>query len=55
MGAAIWLGRLAGNYVMQIWGLIIGIISAMVIGLGMAFIVGRLWSRISQRFRIPPK
>ena len=52
MGAAIWLGRLAGNYVWQIWGMIAGIFAAMAVGLVVAFIVGRIWGLLSQPLRV---
>ena len=47
MGAAIWLGRLAGGYAGQTWGILAGIIAGMAVGFGVALVVGKLWGKVS--------
>jgi hypothetical protein len=59
MGAAMWLGRLAGGYagqsvsikVGQGWGMAAGIAAGMVVGFGAAFLVGKIWGKISSRLQ----
>ena len=54
MGAAIWLGRLAGGYAGmavgsragQLWGMLAGISAGMMAGFIAAWSVGRVWGRV---------
>ncbi len=48
MGLAIWLGRIAGNYVGQNWGIFVGIISGMAVGFGVAFLVQKVWGKVAE-------
>ncbi|MBT3338820.1 MAG: hypothetical protein HN855_03270 [Anaerolineae bacterium] len=60
MGAAIWLGRLAGDYAGQAvgveagqtWGMIAGIVAGMGAGFAGALIAGRVWGRVSEPLRV---
>jgi hypothetical protein len=47
----IWLGRMAGGYAGQVWGMIASIIAALVVGFGVTLVVGRMWMRVSDRLR----
>ena len=48
MGAAIWLGRLAGNKAGQLWGMLVGILAAVAVGLVVGFSVQKIWGRIAK-------
>ncbi len=52
MGAAMSLGRMAGGYVGQNWGMIAGIVGAMTAGVGAALVVGKAWGKVSDRLRV---
>ncbi len=62
MGAAMWLGRLAGGYAGQIvgikagqgWAMAAGIAAGMIAGFGAAFLVGKLWGMVSNRLQATP-
>lgn len=51
MGAAMWLGRMAGGYAGQVWGMVAGIVAGMAVGFGAALVVGKVWGRVSDRLR----
>ncbi len=56
MGVAMWLGRLAGTYARQSWGItssplgasLAGIIAGMAVGFGVAFLVQKVWGKIAE-------
>lgn len=57
MGAAIWLGKLAGSYIRQsvennMWGMIVGITTALVVGFVAGWFVQRLWGILTNRWRV---
>ena len=62
MGAAMWLGRLAGGYTGQNvgikagqgWGMAAGIAAGMIAGFGAAFLVGKIWGVVSNRLQASP-
>ena len=59
MGAAMWLGRLAGGFAGQAvgikarqgWGMAAGIAAGMIAGFGAAFLVGKFWGKVSSRIQ----
>jgi hypothetical protein len=63
MGAAIWLGRMAGGYAGQAVGItstalsarVAGILAAMLAGFAGALVAGRVWGRISEPLRSEPE
>ena len=55
MLSAMWLGRMAGGYAGETWGMIAGIVAGIVAGFGAALVVGKLWSRVSERLRVSAK
>jgi len=48
MGAAMWLGRLAGSYAGISWGMLVGIIAGMAVGFGVAFLVQKVWGKVAE-------
>ena len=48
LGAAMWLGRLAGGYAGQNWGMLAGILAGVIVGFISAFLVQRIWGKLSQ-------
>ena len=48
MGAAMWLGRLAGNYAGTSWGMLAGIIAGMAVGFGIAFLAQKVWGKVAE-------
>lgn len=52
MLSAMWLGRMAGGYAGETWGMIAGIIAGMAVGFGAALVVGNVWGRVSERLRV---
>ena len=48
MGLAMWLGRSAGNYAWQNWGMLAGILAGMAVGFGVGFFVQKGWGRVAE-------
>jgi len=48
MGAAMWLGRLAGSYAGISWDIIAGIIAGMAVGFLVAFLVQKVWGKVAE-------
>jgi hypothetical protein len=46
---------MAGGYAGETWGMIAGIVAGIVAGFGAALVVGKLWSRVSERLRVSAK
>lgn len=51
MLSAMWLGRMAGGYAGQNWGMFSGIVVGMIAGFGTALVVGKVWGRVGDRLR----
>jgi len=52
MGAAMWLGRMAGGYAGETWGMIVGIVAGIAVGFGAALVVGKVWGKVGDRLRV---
>ena len=52
MLSAMWLGRMAGGYAGQNWGMFAGIFVGVIAGFGAALVVGNLWGRVSNSLRV---
>lgn len=49
MLSAMWLGRMAGGYAGQNWGMFAGVVVGVVAGFGA---VGKVWGRVGDRLRV---
>ncbi len=52
MGVAMWLGRLAGGYAGQNWGMLAAIVVGIAVGFGVALLVHKLWGKITKQMKI---
>ena len=48
MGLAIFFGRLASGYAGNAWGMLVGIIAGMAVGFGIAFLVQKVWGKVTE-------
>ena len=49
---AMWLGRMAGGYAGETWGMFVGIVAAMAVGFIAAFFVGKLWGKFAEPMKV---
>ena len=52
MLSAMWLGRMAGGYAGETWGMIAGIIAGIAVGFSTALVIGKLWGMVSDKLRV---